>query len=44
MQAVSIGKHHHAMPLLTQFMHDGDHFRAQRDKHRLPAVRELLVA
>ncbi len=42
MQAVGIGKHHHAMPLLTQFMHDGDHFRAQRNKHRLPAVRELL--
>ncbi|SXE89549.1 Uncharacterised protein [Klebsiella variicola] len=44
MQAVGIGKHHHTMPLLTQFMHDGDHFRAQRDKHRLPAVGELLVA
>ncbi len=26
MQAVGIGKHHHAMPLLTQFMHDGNHF------------------
>ncbi len=34
-----IGKHHHAMPLLTQFMHDGDHFRAQRNNNSPPAGR-----
>lgn len=32
------------MPLGTKFMHDGNHLRAQRDKHRLPAVSKLFIA
>ena len=32
------------MPLLTQFMHDIDNLRPQRDKNGLPAVGKLFVA
>ena len=44
MQAVGIRQDDDAMPLLAQLVHDVDHFRADRDKNRLPAVGKLLVA